>query len=117
MSGQEQPPQAAGQITSASSFYDHLPSAEHVAVMRYLNMPDLHLIPERDMANLNEVVQWAQEASKANDRLSILSAIRWLESRLGSPRVGESRVAHLYSWIRLDQEERKINQEKKLYEK
>lgn len=75
------------------------------------------MIGDRDMDNLNEVVGWARTASKNGDRLDILSAIRWLEGRLGSPHVGESRIEHLYKWVRLDQEEHKITKEKKLYER
>lgn len=102
---------------NSSSYYDHIPSPEHLAAMRYLNLPELHLISDRDMSNLNEVVNWAKTVSKSEDRLDVLSAIRWLEGRLGAPKVGESRVENLYRWIRLDQEETKLTREKKLYER
>lgn len=86
-------------------------------MMRYLAMPALHQIEAQDMTTLNEVVAWAKEASKSDDRIDVLMAIRWLEGRLGAPRIGRSRLDHIYQWIRLDQVEHRANKEKKLYER
>jgi len=75
---------------------------------------------ERPTTEENErmgfIYQWARE-NGAEDDTDALAKIGAVERRLGSPHLGESRLARLYQWVSLDMEAAKIFKAQRAYER
>ena len=63
---------------------------------------------------LQAILGWAKEKSGSKDILDILLELKALERELGTHNDLEKRVNNVYRWIRLDQDEKRIQKEKKV---
>ncbi len=70
----------------------------HMEFYRYFNLNPI----EVDDAQLNKVYKWANQESKSIS--DALRKTRSLESKLGVPKLGETRLTKLYNWIRISEQ-------------
>ena len=61
---------------------------------------------------LQAIQKWAQEKAQSKDMLDVLLELKALERELGTHADLEKRVNNVYRWIRLDQDEKRIQKEK-----
>lgn len=92
------------------------PTETQISVQHFLSLPQLHELTGEERTMLDTVIRWA-ESSAGDDRLGILQEIRTLESKLGAPQIGDTRLNTLYRWVRLDLEQQRLDEEKRLYER
>lgn len=63
---------------------------------------------------LQTIQKWAQEKAQSKDMLDVLLELKALERELGTHSDLEKRVNNVYRWVRLDQDEKRIQKEKKV---
>jgi len=61
--------------------------------------------------------EWGEVTARSQDRVEILSVLKYLEDKIAPPSLAEDRVKNMYRYIRLDMDSTKIQKEKELYEK
>lgn len=69
---------------------------------------------ENNLDQLKFIMEWGSEASKSSDILKILGSIKNLKNSYGFREVGTTGLKKLYMYARLDADERRIKEEKKL---
>ena len=63
---------------------------------------------------IQAIHEWAKEKAQSKDILDVLLELKALERELGTHSDLEKRVNNVYRWIRLDQDEKRIQKEKKV---
>lgn len=69
---------------------------------------------EDNLRYMKEVMAWAEEVSGKRDILAVLSFIKKVRNDYGFKEVGVTGLKKLYTYARLDMNERRIKEEKKL---
>lgn len=82
----------------------------HLAIANRFNIdtPD-----KQEEGKLSEIWAFAKAQSKSEDIQDVIWEVMHLESMLGSPRLGESRLDRIYKYCKLRRQEAQIQQELK----
>jgi len=87
----------------------------NMALMDFLGIKSEDWESIRD--KLAVVREWAEVTARSVEKVEILSAIKYLENNVVEIGLEENRLNALYRWIRLDLDQKRIEQEKELYQK
>lgn len=83
---------------------------DRVAVSQVLDMDGKELSKHKD--KLDVIVKWAKSQGDIEDMTHLKWIVRNMESRLGSPNFGETRIARLARFAYLNLETQKLEKEK-----
>ena len=100
------------QPITPDKFVGEIPDNSYMSIAGFLSA-DIHT----DKDKLTEIYQWARNESNSDDKGEILWTLKGLESKLGIPKTGQSRVRQLLNWVRLDRSVQSLIKERGAYER
>ena len=76
--------------------------SEHFSLYPLFNLTDAEKADDGVHDKMRTLYQWAKQKLDSADTISILRTLLSLENRIGTPRLGVSRLNHLYQYVKLD---------------
>ena len=90
-----------------------LHDVDYFRMAKHLNI-DLNEIGQYE-DKIKTILQWGKEQSKSKDIADVLFHLKKIQRAMGAPETSETLLTQLYRWVVLDMDEKRIQQEKKLF--
>jgi hypothetical protein len=109
----EKPPQGEPVFTTTERNADDISA---LRLFEYFNVSDAEKLDKTKRDKLNRLWQYGIEITGSQNKEDILKAINKLEKKLKIAPLGVDRIGHLYNWVKLNSNIKRLEKERKIYE-
>jgi hypothetical protein len=110
----EKPPQGEQVFTTTQRNADDISA---LRLFEYFNVSDAEKLDRTKKQKLNLIWQYGVNMAGSPKKADVLIAIKKLEKKLNVAPLGTDRIGHLYNYIKLQNATKRLEHERKVYEK